>query len=281
MIDCIIVGGGPAGLSAAVNLRQRGREVLVLCAGPSVLKKAELVDNCVGLPQMSGPAMLEVLEAHALAKGARIEHKKAANILPFGDSFMVNADGDILECRSIILACGTARAKAIPGEEEFLGRGVSYCATCDGMLYRGRRCVVWGLAENAAEEANYLSEIGVDITFVAARRPEQLHGSIRFVAGRLNAVEGGSTVERVVLPNETVNCEGVFILRSAIAPGRLLEGLEVRDGAIVVDRQMNTAIPGVFAAGDCTGEPLQVSKAMGEGQIAGLSAAAWCARSTV
>jgi thioredoxin reductase (NADPH) len=73
----------------------------------------------------------------------------------------------------------------------------------------------------------------------------------------------------------------VFILRSAIAPGRLLEGLEVRDGAVAVDRQMATSVPGVFAAGDCTGEPLQVSKAMGEGQIAGLSAAAWCARSTV
>ena len=281
MIDCIVVGGGPAGLSAAVNLRQRGREVLVLRAGPSVLKKAELVDNCVGLPQMSGPAMLEVLEAHALAKGARIEAKKAANILPFGDSFMVNADGDILECRSIVLACGAARAKAIPGEEEFLGRGISYCATCDGMLYRGRRCVVWGLAENAAEEANYLSEIGVDVIFVAARRPEGLRGSIRFVAGRLNAAEGSSTVERAVLPTETIDCDGVFILRSAIAPGRLLEGLEVRDGAIAVDRQMATSVPGVFAAGDCTGEPLQVSKAMGEGQIAGLSAAAWCARSAL
>jgi thioredoxin reductase (NADPH) len=116
----------------------------------------------------------------------------------------------------------------------------------------------------------------VDVIFVAARRPEQLRGSIRFVAGRLNAVEGGGTVERVILPNETLDCEGVFILRSAIAPGRLLEGLEVRDGAVAVDRQMATSVPGVFAAGDCTGEPLQVSKAMGEGQIAGLSAAAWC-----
>ncbi len=277
MVDCIIIGGGPAGLSAAVNLRQRGREALVLSAGPSILKKAELVDNCIGLPGMTGAAMLEALERHALAKGARIEHKKAANILPFGDSFMVNADGDILECRSVILACGTARAAAIPGEEEYLGRGVSYCATCDGMLYRGRRCVVWGIAENAVEEANYLAEIGVEVIFVAARRPEHLKGCIRFVAGRLLSVEGGDTVQQVQLAGETIACEGVFILRNAIAPARLLEGLDVQDGIIVTDRRMTTSIPGVFAAGDCTGMPLQVSKALGEGQIAGLSAADWCA----
>lgn len=278
MIDCIVVGGGPAGLSAAVNLCQRGCEVLVLSAGPSILAKAELVDNCIGLPRMDGPAMLETLKAHALAKGARIEHKKVSNILPFGESFMLNADGEILECRSVILACGTARATAIPGEEDYLGRGVSYCATCDGMLYRGRHCVVWGLAENAAEEANYLAEIGVDVTFVAARRPSRLRGSIRFVAGRLNAIEGDDTVQQAVLPGETISCDGVFILRSAIAPAKLLEGLNVQGNAIVVDRQMATSIPGVFAAGDCTGVPLQVSKALGEGQIAGLSAAEWCAR---
>ena len=279
MIDCIIVGGGPAGLSAAVNLRQRGREAVVLSAGPSILEKAELVDNCIGLPGLNGTELMKKLEEHARAKGAEILHKKAANILPFGESFMVNADGDILEAKSIILAGGAARGAAIPGEEEYLGRGVSYCATCDGMLYRNSRCVVWGLGETAAEEAGYLADIGVKVTYVAARRPEGLKGSIRFVAGRLTAVEGEDTVRRVQLKDESIECDGVFILRSAIAPSRLLEGLEVRDNAIVVDRAMATNIPGVFAAGDCTGAPLQVSKAMGEGQIAGLSAADWCARS--
>lgn len=278
MIDCIIIGGGPAGLSAAVNLRQRGCQAVVLSAGPSILKKAELVDNCIGLPGMSGTAMMEALEAHAKAKGAELLHKKAANILPFGESFMVNADGDILEAKSIILACGAARAASIPGEDDFLGMGVSYCATCDGMLYTGRHCVVWGLSETAAEEANYLDGIGVSVTYVAGRRPEALKEGIRFVCGGLLAVEGDTAVRRVRLADKTLDCDGVFILRSAIAPAKLLEGLEARDNAIAVDRAMATNIPGVFAAGDCTGEPLQVSKALGEGQIAGLSAAEWCAR---
>lgn len=278
MIDCIIVGGGPAGLSAAVNLRQRGRDCLVVSGGASVLEKAELVDNCIGLPNRTGHDMMAELTAHAREKGAQFRTAKVSNILPFGDSFMVNADGEILECRSLILAGGAARASSVPGEEEFLGRGVSYCATCDGMLYRGRNCVVWGLTESAPEEAAYLAGIGVQVTFVATRRPAELDSRIRFVAGRVKSVEGGDTVERVVLDTDTLPCDGVFILRASIAPARLLEGLTVENNAIVVDRRMATNIPGVFAAGDCTGAPYQVSKALGEGQIAGLSAAELCAK---
>ncbi len=277
MLDCIIVGGGPAGLSAAVNLRQRDKSCLVLSSGPSVLQKAEWVDNCAGLPGLSGEALMQVLTDHALAKGAEIRHAKVSNILPFGETIMVNADGEILESRTVILAAGAARGAAIAGEEEYLGRGVSYCATCDGMLYRGRHCLVWGLAENAAEEANYLAGIGVQVTFVGARRPAALLPDIAFVAGKPKEIQGADTVQQVLLADGSqLACDGIFILRSAIAPARLLEGLAVENGSIAVDRQMATNIPGVFAAGDCTGAPLQVSKALGEGQVAGLSAAEYC-----
>lgn len=277
MIDCIIIGGGPAGLSAAINLRQRQRSCLVLYGGPGALHKASQVDNCAGLPQQSGDALLQALRAHALQKGATLRQARVNNVLPFDGTFMVNADAEVLECHSVILACGAARGRAIPGEEAFLGRGVSYCATCDGMLYRQRACVVWGQSDTAAEEAAYLAEIGVDVTFVARRRPAELDGRLRFVAGDLQAVEGGDTVQRALLTSgETLPCEGVFILRDAIAPAHLLEGLALQDGCIAVDRQMATNIPGVFAAGDCTGAPLQVSKAIGEGQIAGLAAAEFC-----
>ncbi len=277
MPDCIIVGGGPAGLSAAINLRQRNKSCLILSSGPSVLQKAEWVDNCAGLPGLTGDALMQALTDHALQKGAEIRRAKVSNILPFGETVMVNADGEILESRVVILACGAARGAAIAGEEDYLGRGVSYCATCDGMLYRGRKCVVWALADTAAEEAAYLAGIGVQVTCIAPRRPADLTADIPFVAGRLAAVEGDDTVQRVLLTDgSAIDCEGVFILRSAIAPAKLVEGLAVENGSIVVDRQMNTNIPGIFAAGDCTGTPLQVNKALGEGQIAGLAAAEYC-----
>lgn len=278
MTDCIIIGGGPAGLSAAINLRQRGRSCLVLTGGPGALQKAALVDNCAGLPGLSGPQLLETLTAHARAKGAQLRTARVSNILPFGDRFMVNADGEILECRAVVLACGAARSAEIAGEDAFLGRGVSYCATCDGMLYRQRRCVVWGLSDTAPQEAAYLTGIGVEVTYVAARRPDTLPESIPFVAGALKEIDGGDTVRQALLSDgQVLPCDGVFILRTAIAPARLLEGLALQDGCVAVDRRMATNFPGVFAAGDCTGAPLQVSKALGEGQIAGLAAAEYCA----
>ena len=160
MLDCAVVGGGPAGLSAAINLHQRGKSVRVLGAAPCFLEKAERVDNYLGLPGLSGGEMLRAFADHAAQLGIRPEPGRVANILPMGDHFMLNFSGDILEARTVVLACGVAKAKPVEGEAEFLGRGVSYCATCDGMLYRGKAVLVWGLSPEAAGEANFLASIG-------------------------------------------------------------------------------------------------------------------------
>lgn len=277
-IDCAVIGSGPAGLSAAINLHQRGKTVAVLGAAPGFLCKAERVDNYLGLPSVTGQEMLDIFAAHAKALDIVPKEGRAANILPMGNSFMINFNGDILESRSIILACGIARAKPIPGEAEFLGRGVSYCATCDGMLYRGKKILVWGLAPEAGHEANFLASIGCQVTLVAAKAPEGLKDEVRFVPGSVKAVGGEQTVSWAQIGNGQEAFEGVFILRSAIAPDTLLPGLALDNGSVVVDRSMATNLPGVFAAGDVTGAPLQVSKAVGEGLIAGLSAADWLDR---
>lgn len=142
--DCAVIGGGPAGLSAAINLHQRGKTVQVLGAAPGFLAKAEQVDNYLGMPGVTGEEMLRQFSAHAAAMGIQALPGRVANILPMGNGFMINFNGEILESRTIVLACGIARAKPVPGEAEFLGRGVSYCATCDGMLYRGKKLLVWG-----------------------------------------------------------------------------------------------------------------------------------------
>ena len=250
----------------------------VLGAAPGLLAKAEQIDNYLGLPGLTGVAMLEAFAAHARSLGIEAEEGRVANLMPLGDRFLVNFGGDILDAGSLILACGVSKAPPVPGEAELLGRGVSYCATCDGMLYRGKPVVVWGLAPDAAHEANFLAGIGCPVTFVAAQRPPELNPAVAFVHGGVRQVLGTEHVEGVLLTGQTIPCEGVFILRASIAPDSLLPGLATENGFVTVDRQMATNLPGVFAAGDITGTPLQVAKAVGEGLTAALSAARWLDR---
>ena len=153
-----------------------------------------------------------------------------------------------------------------------MGRGVSYCATCDGMLYRNKPVAVVGRSKDAPAEAEYLQSIGCQVTYVAARRPEELNQAIPFVKGNRRSVKGDRLVTALEIDGQEFPCEGVFVLRDAVAPTDLLPALETEDGYIKVDRKMATNVPGVFAAGDCTGLPLQIAKAVGEGHIAALSA---------
>lgn len=270
--DCIVIGAGPAGLSAALNLRQRGKTVLTVSGGESLLAKAEQVDNYLGLPGMTGKSMMECFTNHAVRAGAEIRAGRVGNVMPLGGHFLVNLDGDILEAGTVILACGVSRAKPVPGEADLLGKGVSYCATCDGMLYRGRSVAVWGLCEEAPREANFLAEIGCSVTYVAAKRPVELREDIVFLPGRIEAVTGSAVVERVRVNGADVAVQGLFILRAATPPDALVPGLALAEGSVAVGADMATNIPGLFAAGDVRGKPLQVACAVGDGLVAALSA---------
>ena len=171
--------------------------------------------------------------------------------------------GFALKAKYVIHAVGPIWSGGGNGEAELLGRGVSYCATCDGMLYRGKNVAVLGYSDTARREAEFLSGIGCSVTYFD--RPKTCE------------ISGTNLVESVTCDGETVEAEGVFLLRPTMAPTDLFPGLAVENGYVSVDRKMNTNLPGLFAAGDCTGGPLQVSKAVGEGLIAGQSAAAYAA----
>ena len=173
----------------------------------------------------------------------------------------------------MVLATGVSRGRKFPGEEALLGRGVSYCATCDGMLYRGRPVVVVGLAPDAQEEAAFLQSIGFRVTYVSGKEPQGLPPEIPFVRAVRLEVLGEEKVTGLLADGRELPCEGVFLLRHAIPPVDLLPGLSLEGGYVAVDREMRTNIPGVFAAGDCTGLPLQMAKAVGEGLVAGQKAA--------
>ncbi len=277
MYDCIIIGGGPAGLSAAINLIQRGKKPLICNAGESLLAKAELVDNHIGMPALTGKQMMSAFTGHALKAGAEIKQVKVGNVLPFEGNFMVNAAGEFLEAKTIILAMGVSKSKPVEGESELLGKGVSYCATCDGMLYRNRDVIVWGIAQDAASEANYLCEIGCNVTYIAAKKPSDLNENIVFTKGivkSINAKENGN-VKSVTVNDDEILCDAAFVLRNAAPPNSLLQGLLIEDGSIVVNAACETNIKGVYAAGDIIGKPYQVSNAVGEGLVAGQAAAAY------
>ena len=275
MYDIAVVGGGPAGLSAAVQARARGKSVVVIGgdARDNALYKTRRIDNYLGFYGVAGPELLERFEAHAREMGVERRNGRVLNILPMGTEFYLAVGSEVEQARAVVLATGVVQAGKLPGEAEHLGAGVSYCATCDGMLYRNKEVVVIGRAADAPHEANYLREIGCRVTFVSPRPPEGLRPDIPYVqAGKLRVL-GDRAVEAVQADSVTLPCEGVFILRPSMAPAELLPGLELEGNYIRVDRNMAASVPGVFAAGDCTGQPLQVSKAVGEGQVAGHRAA--------
>ena len=254
--DLLIVGGGPAGLTAAIHARARGKSALVISNEPtaSPLCKAHKMANYPGLPDVTGLELVERLAAQAEGLGAEFKTGRALSVMPMGKSVMVSVENDAVEGRAVILAPGVSRAAPLKGEMELLGRGVSYCATCDGMFYRGRDVVCAGDAPNFAEEVEFLRSIGcraaeVRLPGLSILGEERVTG-VRTAAG------------------EEIPCEGVFLLRSSIAPAQLAPGLELEGGYIKVDGRMATSLPSVFAAGDCTGQPLQLAKAVGQGQTA-------------
>ena len=262
VFDIIIIGSGPAGVSAALTARQRGKSALIVTTAPedSPLWKAERVDNYPGFPGASGRELVEAFIAHARAAGAEIMRGRALAVADLGGVFGVSVGADFVQGRAVILAPGLARSKPYPGEEEFLGRGVSYCATCDGMLYRGRRTAVIGLSADAAEEADYLRSIGCEVEFFDA------------ASAKGCAIHGGERVTSLTVSGAEHPVDAVFIFRAGLSPAGLCPGLETEGGRIVTDAAMATNLPGIFAAGDAAGTPYQVAKAVGDGCAAALSA---------
>ena len=273
--DIAIVGGGPAGLSAAVNARARNKSVLVVSNDyrESPLYRAKQVDNYLGMPGQSGAALLDAYYRHAEETGATFRGGRVLNIMALDGTCYLGIGSEMEEARAVILCTGVSQGKKFPGEAEFLGRGVSYCATCDGMLYRDRPVAVVGLAPDAPEEAAFLQGLGCRVTYVSAKRPEGLPPDIPWVkAGKLEIL-GEEAVTALRVGEEEIGADCVFLLRHAVPPTDLIPGLALEGGYVAVDRGMATSVPGVFAAGDCTGLPLQLSKAVGEGLIAGQRAA--------
>ena len=277
MFDMAIIGAGPAGLSAAVNAAARNKSAVVIGRKPetSALWKAERVANHLGANGQTGTALMHGYLAHAQALGVAIRDARVLQAMPMGTHFALNLGREIVEAKTVILATGVQKGKKLPGEEEFLGRGVSYCATCDGMLYRGKAVAIVGETDEADEDANFLAEICPSVTYLPLHgTPGHLRDNIKAITGKPTAVLGGGIVTGLQLDNgETIPCGGVFFIKAAAPLDSLVYGLQTENGAVTVSRMMETSIPGVYACGDCTGWPYQLSKAVGEGLVAAQAAA--------
>lgn len=275
MIDVAIIGAGPAGLSAAVSARQRNKSVMVF--GRSIdasLILAKEIDNYIGMPNMTGEDMLNSFFKHAIDKGAEFKECKISQILSMGDYFTINAENEFFEAKTIILALGLSRSKNIEGEEKLVGKGVSYCATCDGMLYRNKNIVVVGETTEGEAEANYLHSIGCNVKYVPLYKDLiNIDSNIQLLSGKAEKIVGENFVEGIVVNGEEINCDAVFFAKKTMPVTSLIFGLETENNTIKVDRNMCTNVKGVYACGDCVGSPYQVSKAVGEGLVAALSAA--------
>ena len=274
--DAAIVGTGPAGISAALNLKIH--EKALLWFGSKGLSgkagKAEAVNNYPGLPGISGTELNAAFQRHISEMNLEITDRMVNAILTMGDHYAVSAGPDFYEVRTIILATGVALTATLPGEAERVGRGVSYCATCDGGLYRGRTIAVLCANRRFEHEVDYLAGLAHKIYFFPTYPDsEVIAPNVEKMTARIKAIEGDAGVQAVLLTSgERLPVDGAFILRNAIALNALLPRLATEDGHIAVNRRMETNLPGVFAAGDCTGRPYQYAKAVGEGNVAAHSA---------
>lgn len=280
--DIAIIGKGPAGWSCAITARMRGLSATVVAPrnDTGLLNKLERIDNYPGLPRVSGSELLDSFRQQALSLGAEERTGLVRQIMPNGDHFLLLIENDVEECKAVVLAMGAARPVLLPGEEELVGRGVSYCATCDGMFYKGKRIAVLSTSLQGVEEAGFLATVAREMDYYLLK-PHQTDGlpDLAHVTDEkpktLGRDDGGVTLTT----DRATHCyDGVFIFRAAMPLNMLLQGLNTEGGAIPVDRGMHTNIPGVFAAGDCTGKPLQIAKAVGEGNIAAIAAAEYISK---
>lgn len=290
MENIVIIGAGPAGISAALYAARGNMDPLVINNGIGALEKAEKIENYYGLEQpLSGKELYERGISQAEALGVRILDAEVLGISGF-DTFTVKTTAGDFDTVSVILATGGKRsAPKIPGLKEFEGRGVSYCAVCDAFFYRGKEVAVVGNGEFALHEAEELRNVTQDVTiYTDGKEPEfSREHPIAVNTMKIQAIEGDDKVSGLLMQSDTAAqdaeapensfypADGVFVALGTAGSTEIARqmGAEITDkGNIKTDEEMATTIPGLFAAGDCTGGLLQVSKAVYEGSMAAISA---------
>ena len=274
----VIVGSGPAGCSAALYAARAGMETTVISKGIGALQKAEQIQNYYGFEEgITGAELYRRGVAGAQAVGTQFVTAEVVG-LDYAATLVVQTTAGDYPADAVILATGTGRiAPKIAGLAEHEGRGVSYCATCDAFFYRGKTAAVLGTGEYALHEVQALLPLAGKVILCTNGEPltAEFPAGVTVCTEKLEAIEGEETVTALRLAGGgLLPADGLFVALGVAGSAALARklGAPVENGRIVVDEKMQTGIPGLFAAGDCTGGMLQVCKAVYEGALAATEA---------
>ena len=276
--DLAIIGSGPAGLSAALNARIRKKSFIIFGTKElsGKLTKAEKINNYLGFYGKGGKEIRDEFMNHLESMDIEITEEKINNIYAMGDYYSLMANDKVYEASAVILSTGVNFGKPFKGEEEYLGKGVGYCATCDAPLYKDKVVTIIAYNKHDEDEANFIGTIASKVYYIPMYKEEvEVDEKIEIINDTPLEIQGSMKVEKLVLKNSEIDTDGIFILRDSISPGQLVPGLELDGNHVKVDRKMQTNLKGCFAAGDIVGTPYQYIKSAGEGNIAALSAVSY------
>lgn len=289
--DVTIVGSGPAGLQAAIHAsRRKANVILIGKLTESALWKAD-IENYFGIQSATGEDLLNISLEQAKSFGTVFLEEEVTSLEKKDTGFVVNTDnGKSILSKSVVLAVGVSRKKlGVPGEKEFFGKGVSYCASCDAGFYKNKIVGVVGDRSEAGESAVLLSKYASNVYWISSGRSVSQYmldkvnqASINLIDADVIEIIGENRVAGVKLDNgASINMDGVFIALGAKGSMELALDLDIMpdiDGRIPVDADCKTSLDGVYACGDVTGKPYQVARAVGQGCIAGDNAAKFAMR---
>ena len=275
--DIAIIGAGPAGLSAALNSKIRNKSVILFGKDSEKLVKSKKISNYLGLEDMKGSDLNEAFKNSLKNYKIERDQRKVKTIYSMGEYFAIEIENDseMIEAKSVIMATGIELKKDLINEDKFFAKGVNYCATCDAALYRGKKVLVIGINDESVSEANFTSEIVGDLVFVnMTGKDVSLNPKIEKIEGEIPVgFDGSDRAEKLIFKSgREIAADGFFIIKDSSKAERLVPGIKMEDNHILTNKDMSTSIKGLFAAGDITGKPYQIMKAVGEGQVAALKA---------
>ena len=276
--NIIIIGNGPAGISAALYTARAGIKTTIIGKDFGALEKAEKIENYYGLTEpVSGKDLAIAGINQAKRVGAEYIEAQIVGLGFDGENYIVSSSVGNFTAGSVIIATGTQRsAPRVKGLKDFEGRGVSYCATCDAFFYRKKDVAVLGYTEYALHEASELSHVASSVTVLTnGEACTTDFGAFKVIPTKLSALEGEEKLKRISFADgSSITVDGMFVAYGVAGSADLAKklGAETENNKIIVDENMSSTLPGQFAAGDCTGGMMQVAKAVYEGAMAGTSA---------
>ncbi|HCT65586.1 MAG TPA: thioredoxin reductase [Lachnospiraceae bacterium] len=278
MAKIIVVGCGPAGISAGIYAARAGMDTMIIGGGETSLKKAHKIDNYYGFEKgTTGQELFENGIKQAKSLGIEVIEDEVVG-LSFGEKLTVTTINNSYTADGVILATGSSRAvPKIKGIKDFEGKGVSYCAVCDGFFFRGKELAVLGNGEYAVHEAKELLSVAQGVTIVTDGKGMEVDvpEGVKVETAKISEIKGKEKVESIVFEDGAEHpVEGVFVAMGVAGSADLARkvGAETEGNKIIVDNKMATNVPGLYAAGDCVGGLLQISKAVSDGAIAATSA---------